>query len=76
MTHNVVTDTLFLHVRADDNSSTDEPTPEVKYAAIGIGIGVFLSICFIAVKLCMIKRHMFDNEPSDESVRRSFTQQK
>ncbi|KAG7325450.1 hypothetical protein KOW79_011766 [Hemibagrus wyckioides] len=68
-----VVDTLFIHVKGDDLSPVQEP--EMKYAGIGIGVGLFLSVCFIAIKLYMIKRHMLDNEQSEDSMRaniRSF----
>ncbi|XP_053094828.1 uncharacterized protein LOC113527299 isoform X2 [Pangasianodon hypophthalmus] len=60
-------DTLFIQVRGDEPSPVQEP--ELKYAAIGIGIGIFLSICFLAIKMYMIKRHILDNEQSQDSVR-------
>ncbi|KAG9267358.1 transmembrane protein 273 isoform X2 [Astyanax mexicanus] len=65
-------DTLLKQVRGDGNSSSDEP--EVKYALIGAGIGLIFAACFIAVKVCMIKRHMLDNEPSEDSFRRPSLQ--
>ncbi|XP_053496670.1 transmembrane protein 273-like isoform X1 [Ictalurus furcatus] len=64
-----IVDTLFIHVRGDDPSAVQEPASELKYALIGIGIGVFLSICFLAIKIYMIKRHMLDNEQSEDSIR-------
>ncbi|XP_058262941.1 transmembrane protein 273-like isoform X1 [Hemibagrus wyckioides] len=70
-----VVDTLFIHVKGDDLSPVQEPASEMKYAGIGIGVGLFLSVCFIAIKLYMIKRHMLDNEQSEDSMRaniRSF----
>ncbi|KAF5891049.1 transmembrane protein, partial [Clarias magur] len=60
---------LFIRVRADDPSPVQEPVSEVKYAAIGIGVGIFLSVCFLAIKIYMIKRHMLDNEQSEDSIR-------
>ncbi|XP_017569832.1 uncharacterized protein tmem273 [Pygocentrus nattereri] len=67
--------TLLRCVRGDGGSSGDEPASEVKYAVIGTGIGLFLAACFIAIKLCMIRRHMLDNEPSEDSMRRPSTMQ-
>ncbi|XP_060794776.1 transmembrane protein 273-like isoform X2 [Neoarius graeffei] len=57
--------TLIIHIRGDDQSQE----PELKYAAIGIGVGLFLSICFLAIKICMIKRHILDNGQSEDSAR-------
>ncbi|KAL7870114.1 hypothetical protein AOLI_G00141020 [Acnodon oligacanthus] len=68
-------DTLLRCVRGDGGSSGDEPASEVKYAVIGTGIGLFLAACFIAIKLCMIRRHMLDNEPSEDSMRRPSAMQ-
>ncbi|XP_027014929.1 transmembrane protein 273 isoform X2 [Tachysurus fulvidraco] len=62
-----VVDILFMHVRGDDPSPVQET--EMKYAGIGIGVGIFLSVCFIAVKVYMIKRHLLDNEQSEDSMR-------
>uniref|UniRef100_A0A3B3T9S7 Uncharacterized protein n=1 Tax=Paramormyrops kingsleyae TaxID=1676925 RepID=A0A3B3T9S7_9TELE len=39
----------------------------VKYAAIGIGIGLFFSLCFVALKLYMLRKHMLDNELSGKT---------
>ncbi|MCI4383980.1 hypothetical protein PGIGA_G00033000 [Pangasianodon gigas] len=64
-----IVDALFIQVRGDEPSPVQEPASELKYAAIGIGIGIFLSICFLAIKMYMIKRHILDNEQSQDSVR-------
>ncbi|XP_066522799.1 transmembrane protein 273-like isoform X2 [Hoplias malabaricus] len=60
--------TLLRCVRGDGDSSANEA--EVKYAVIGAGIGLVLVICFIGIKICMIKKHMLDNDPSEDSLRR------
>ncbi|XP_046710434.1 uncharacterized protein LOC124389171 isoform X2 [Silurus meridionalis] len=65
----LVVDTFFMHVTGDDTSPKQEPASELKYAAIGIGVGVLLSICFLAIKIYMIKKHMLDNEQSEDSMR-------
>ncbi|XP_018581956.1 transmembrane protein 273-like isoform X2 [Scleropages formosus] len=57
-------DSLLTKVQGDDPNSKDEPV-EVKYAIIGVGIGVFFSLCFVAIKFYMLKKHMLDNELSD-----------
>ncbi|XP_044516158.1 transmembrane protein 273 [Gracilinanus agilis] len=43
---------------------------DIKYALIGTLLGVIISACFLALKICMIRRHMFDNDSSDTSTRR------
>uniref|UniRef100_A0A5F8HFF4 Transmembrane protein 273 n=1 Tax=Monodelphis domestica TaxID=13616 RepID=A0A5F8HFF4_MONDO len=37
---------------------------DIKYALIGTFLGVIISACFLALKICMIRRHMFDNNSS------------
>uniref|UniRef100_A0A8C9SQK7 Uncharacterized protein n=1 Tax=Scleropages formosus TaxID=113540 RepID=A0A8C9SQK7_SCLFO len=44
---------------------------EVKYAIIGVGIGVFFSLCFVAIKFYMLKKHMLDNELSGKTTPRT-----
>ncbi|KAL4640201.1 hypothetical protein GN956_G12642 [Arapaima gigas] len=56
-------DSLLIKVYGDDQKSQDEP--DIKYVIIGVGIGLFFSLWFVAIKLCMLKRHMLDNELSD-----------
>ncbi|OCT72183.1 hypothetical protein XELAEV_18035153mg [Xenopus laevis] len=58
-------------VTADDNN---EEEFDVQYAVIGACVGAVLAVSFIAVKLYMIKKHMFDNNFSEsESLnQRSF----
>ncbi|XP_041942188.1 transmembrane protein 273-like isoform X5 [Alosa sapidissima] len=52
-------DSVLRGVRGDGVKENDQP--ERRYALIGAGVGLFLAIMFVAVKLCMIKRHMLDN---------------
>lgn len=35
---------------------------EIKYAVIGAGIGLFLSICFLLIKLYIIRKQALENE--------------
>ncbi|KAG5280412.1 hypothetical protein AALO_G00088830 [Alosa alosa] len=63
-------DSVLRGVRGDGVKENDQP--ERRYALIGAGVGLFLAIMFVAVKLCMIKRHMLDNgyhSAADDSVR-------
>ncbi|KAI5141137.1 hypothetical protein MUG91_G65n49 [Manis pentadactyla] len=39
--------------------------PDIKYAIIGMALGISISAGFLALKICMIKKHLFDNESSD-----------
>nr|XP_015201736.1 PREDICTED: putative uncharacterized protein C10orf128 homolog [Lepisosteus oculatus] len=59
----LLTDVLVVEVHANGSKSPDEP--EIKYAVIGAGIGAFLALCFVVIKLYMIKKHMLDNDLSD-----------
>ncbi|XP_074152208.1 transmembrane protein 273 [Sminthopsis crassicaudata] len=43
---------------------------EIKYAIIGITLGIIISAGFLALKICMIRKHMFDNDSLDTSTRR------
>ncbi|KAL2101783.1 hypothetical protein ACEWY4_003544 [Coilia grayii] len=62
-------DCLFTAVSA--NGGKEEDQPEARYALIGAGVGLILAIMFIAMKLCMIKRHILDNGyTSEDSFRR------
>ncbi|KAF0872718.1 CJ128 protein, partial [Crocuta crocuta] len=38
---------------------------DIKYAIIGTAVGLAISACFLALKICMIKKHLFDNDSSD-----------
>ncbi|XP_038600225.1 transmembrane protein 273 [Tachyglossus aculeatus] len=38
---------------------------DVKYAIIGTMLGVIISASFLLVKICMMRKHMFDNELED-----------
>uniref|UniRef100_A0A2K5C1R9 Transmembrane protein 273 n=1 Tax=Aotus nancymaae TaxID=37293 RepID=A0A2K5C1R9_AOTNA len=43
------------------------PGPEIdfKYALIGTAVGIAISAGFLALKICMIRRHLFDDDSSD-----------
>ncbi|XP_063073240.1 transmembrane protein 273-like [Engraulis encrasicolus] len=60
----------FLFSAVEANGGKEEDQPEARYALIGAGVGLLLSIMFIGTKLCMIKRHMLDNQYSEDSFRR------
>ncbi|KAL4698461.1 hypothetical protein H8959_011118 [Pygathrix nigripes] len=38
---------------------------DFKYALIGTAVGIAVSASFLALKICMIRRHLFDNDSSD-----------
>ncbi|KAK2489019.1 hypothetical protein MC885_020408, partial [Smutsia gigantea] len=37
----------------------------IKCAIIGMALGIAISAGFLALKICTIKKHLFDNESSD-----------
>ncbi|XP_027716972.1 transmembrane protein 273 isoform X2 [Vombatus ursinus] len=43
---------------------------DIKYAIIGTTLGIIISVGFLALKICMIRKHMFDNDSSDTTSRR------
>ncbi|XP_028644977.1 transmembrane protein 273, partial [Grammomys surdaster] len=38
---------------------------DFKYAIIGMALGVAISAGFLALKICMIRRHLSDNDSAD-----------
>ncbi|ELK35230.1 hypothetical protein MDA_GLEAN10013133 [Myotis davidii] len=40
-------------------------TSHIKYALIGTALGVAISAGFLALKICMIRKHLFDFDSSD-----------
>lgn len=38
---------------------------DAKYAIIGTALGVVISAGFLALKICMIRKHLFDHDSSD-----------
>uniref|UniRef100_A0A8D1E6T8 Transmembrane protein 273 n=1 Tax=Sus scrofa TaxID=9823 RepID=A0A8D1E6T8_PIG len=38
---------------------------DIKYALIGTALGFIISAGFLALKICMIRKHLFDNDSSD-----------
>uniref|UniRef100_A0A4W6EB54 Uncharacterized protein n=1 Tax=Lates calcarifer TaxID=8187 RepID=A0A4W6EB54_LATCA len=43
--------------------------PDIKYALIGGGIGLFLAAGFIIIKVCIIRKHIRDNTFHTSSTR-------
>ncbi|XP_007960786.1 transmembrane protein 273 isoform X1 [Chlorocebus sabaeus] len=42
-----------------------EIVSDFKYALIGTAVGIAVSASFLALKICMIRRHLFDDDSSD-----------
>ncbi|KAM7073472.1 transmembrane protein 273 isoform 1-T1 [Molossus nigricans] len=45
--------------------SAEAEIGDVKYAIIGTALGVVISAGSLALKICMIKKHLFDHDSSD-----------
>uniref|UniRef100_A0A9L0ID01 Transmembrane protein 273 n=1 Tax=Equus asinus TaxID=9793 RepID=A0A9L0ID01_EQUAS len=39
---------------------------DIKYALIGTALGVAISAGFLVLKICLIKKHLWDNESTDQ----------
>ncbi|XP_051058448.1 transmembrane protein 273 [Phodopus roborovskii] len=50
-------------VLATDKSAGTEV--DIKYAVIGMALGVAISAGFLALKICIIRRHLSDNDSAD-----------
>ncbi|XP_057592937.1 transmembrane protein 273 [Hippopotamus amphibius kiboko] len=60
---------LLLDVGAAQVLATGKPTvaeTDIKYAIIGAAVGFAISAGFLALKICMIRKHMFDNDSSEQ----------
>lgn len=59
---------LLLDIGRAQVLATDKPAGaeiDVKYAIIGTALGVAVSAGFLALKVCMIRKHLLDNDSSD-----------
>ncbi|KAJ8365448.1 hypothetical protein SKAU_G00142790 [Synaphobranchus kaupii] len=56
-------DCLIMRVHGNDPNNADEK--DYKYAVIGLLIGLFFSLCFLAIKFYMIKKQLLDIYLSD-----------
>uniref|UniRef100_A0A8C3YWB4 Transmembrane protein 273 n=1 Tax=Catagonus wagneri TaxID=51154 RepID=A0A8C3YWB4_9CETA len=58
---------LFLEVGGAQVLATGKSAGEtdIKYALIGTALGFVISAGFLALKICMIRKHLLDNNSSD-----------
>ncbi|EHH64684.1 hypothetical protein EGM_17970, partial [Macaca fascicularis] len=59
---------FFADVGGAQVLATDKPPGteiDFKYALIGTAVGIAVSASFLALKICMIRRHLFDDDSSD-----------
>ncbi|XP_052497081.1 transmembrane protein 273 [Budorcas taxicolor] len=59
---------LLLDVGAAQVLATGKPASaetDIKYAIIGTAVGIAISAGFLALKFCMVRKHMFDDDSSD-----------
>ncbi|KAJ7987660.1 hypothetical protein DPEC_G00328780 [Dallia pectoralis] len=62
-------ESMLTNVQGSELENDDKP--DATYALIGAGIGLFFAICFIGSKLYIIKKQMFNNEYSENPVKRT-----
>ncbi|XP_030703532.1 transmembrane protein 273 [Globicephala melas] len=53
-----------LHVTS--SGKTVGSQTDIKYATTGIAVGFATSASFLALKICMIRKHLFDNDSSEQ----------
>ncbi|XP_067564993.1 transmembrane protein 273 [Pseudorca crassidens] len=53
-----------LHVTSSGKALGSQT--DIKYATIGIAVGFATSASFLALKICMIRKHLFDNDSSEQ----------
>ncbi|KAI4529223.1 hypothetical protein MG293_020471 [Ovis ammon polii] len=59
---------LLLDVGAAQVLATGKPAraeTDIKYAIIGTAVGIAISAGFLALKFCLVRKHMFDDDSSD-----------
>ncbi|XP_078284419.1 transmembrane protein 273-like isoform X2 [Rhinoraja longicauda] len=52
-------------------TGTDGDEIDVQYALMGAGIGIFLVVAFLLIKVYMIKKHIYENDLTDPPSRQS-----
>ncbi|XP_042364481.1 transmembrane protein 273-like isoform X2 [Plectropomus leopardus] len=65
----LMTGCLLRSVRADGADSTEQL--DIKYVLIGGGIGMFLAAIFIIVMICIIRKHVRNNDTGGNMKRPS-----
>ncbi|XP_048419187.1 uncharacterized protein LOC125467424 isoform X1 [Stegostoma tigrinum] len=56
-----------------NGAAKNEDEIEIKYALLGAGIGIFLVVSFVLIKIYMIKKHIYENELTDTPSRQSHS---
>ncbi|XP_074855593.1 transmembrane protein 273 isoform X1 [Carettochelys insculpta] len=59
----------FCRTKVSASGTAEEEAIDPKYVIIGVTLGAVLAIGFIAIKLCMIKRQLIDNDFVDSDNR-------
>ncbi|XP_069741439.1 uncharacterized protein [Narcine bancroftii] len=67
----MLTSDYFMMKASANGTTKDDDDIEVKYALMGAGIGIFLVVSFVLIKIYMIKKHIYENELSDPPSRQS-----
>ncbi|XP_078055769.1 transmembrane protein 273-like isoform X2 [Mustelus asterias] len=62
---------FFTTTASANGAAKNEDEVEIKYALLGAGIGMFLVVSFVVIKIYMIKKHIYENELTDTPSRQS-----
>ncbi|XP_043374443.1 transmembrane protein 273 isoform X1 [Dermochelys coriacea] len=52
----------FWRAKVSASGTSEEDVIDPKYVIIGVTLGAFLAFGFLALKICMIKRQLIDND--------------
>ncbi|XP_041032299.1 transmembrane protein 273-like isoform X1 [Carcharodon carcharias] len=63
----------FTSRTSANGAAKNEDEIEIKYALLGAGIGIFLVISFVLVKIYMINKHIYENDLTDTPSRQSHS---
>ncbi|XP_027687503.1 transmembrane protein 273 isoform X5 [Chelonia mydas] len=59
----------FWSAKVSASGTSEEEEIDPKYVIIGVTLGAFLAIGFLALKICMIKRQLTDSDLVDSDNR-------
>ncbi|XP_038266360.2 transmembrane protein 273 isoform X5 [Dermochelys coriacea] len=59
----------FWRAKVSASGTSEEDVIDPKYVIIGVTLGAFLAFGFLALKICMIKRQLIDNDFVDSDNR-------
>ncbi|XP_075790774.1 transmembrane protein 273 isoform X2 [Pelodiscus sinensis] len=59
----------FCSAKVSASGTSEEETIDTKYVVIGVTLGLFLAIGFLALKFCIIKRQVNENDFAESDNR-------